>query len=613
MQNKIEQLEQLEQQINALSETINNMIEKKTSSLIEELKQHRNQLIEQYSFESNQLNVNNRNSNNITEYTDNILQQKNNKKQKYKKFLESYSVNGVIYAPTQVGKTDAIKQYIEVCMKNRAPVIVSCDNKTDQLEQMYNRIESELSGRGYSLILASDNKCGRKIEDCLRNGTMFVVFCLDNSSQIREVKYAFRALSEYTTEIKKISIIHDEGDVITKDRKIDKDTAESHKLWVELTNYINKITSDIDLKRVFVSATPNNCMAHYEIDTAFVIQLEIPQKYTGWDKINCIETEEYDIKDILIKETEEKKRKGGIILYVKDRKVKNQVDLIKEFGYLKCIVHTYNGNGITSTYTDKMKTELENYITNNNKIKGNKKLKMTIEEGYMNISKGMPIRQFYDICKKSGENVILTIGMDLISRGISYVSTGEDCICATTMIYNPGSTMHNVGINQTVGRLTGMARPELERRLYASKEIIEEYKNFNRNMEQMMKEVKDNDTMTNEITKTIKMVHRLNRTTDRPKVNVKYQFAPPPYEEGSNGDRGDMERMIDLWWNANSSIIGSILHYIYENESVDEKTLKNFIAIKGSDNINGYYGQLNWKGVHQKVFRRYKNITSLPK
>ena len=52
----------------------------------------------------------------------------------------------------------------------------------------------------------------------------------------------------------------------------------------------------------------------------------------------------------------------------------------------------------------------------------------------------------------------------LIARGISFVSSEKtpDAIAATTMIYRPGVTMHNVGLCQTIGRITVTARPDLK-------------------------------------------------------------------------------------------------------------------------------------------------------
>jgi hypothetical protein len=49
--------------------------------------------------------------------------------------------------------------------------------------------------------------------------------------------------------------------------------------------------------------------------------------------------------------------------------------------------------------------------------------------------------------------------------------------------------MHAVGLCQTIGRITGTARPDLQRRLYASKSVIENFINYNENQKQYLKEI----------------------------------------------------------------------------------------------------------------------------
>ena len=50
-------------------------------------------------------------------------------------------------------------------------------------------------------------------------------------------------------------------------------------------------------------------------------------------------------------------------------------------------------------------------------------------------------------------------------------------------------------IEQTIGRITGTARPDLQRRLYASKSVIENYINYNENQKQYLKEIVKNDNI----------------------------------------------------------------------------------------------------------------------
>ena len=97
---------------------------------------------------------------------------------KYRYFLESINNNGIIYGPTQIDKTEAIKEYIEVCIVKNVPVILSCDHKTDELIRIYNDVKSNMSGRECSMIITSDTRCAMKVENCIVNSKMFILFCL---------------------------------------------------------------------------------------------------------------------------------------------------------------------------------------------------------------------------------------------------------------------------------------------------------------------------------------------------------------------------------------------------------------------------------------------------
>ena len=83
--------------------------------------------------------------------------------EKYNQFLKSTKTNALIWAPTQVGKTSAMIDFIEACFKHDVPVMVSTDNKTDQCEQLYNRIVEALGGDDVKLLRVSD-----KIKDLRR-------------------------------------------------------------------------------------------------------------------------------------------------------------------------------------------------------------------------------------------------------------------------------------------------------------------------------------------------------------------------------------------------------------------------------------------------------------
>ena len=114
------------------------------------------------------INVNNRNMNKTEKFTEKIIKKENEKKDVFVKFLESKSVNGVIYAPTQVGKSAATHAFIETCFKYNTPVIVSTDNKTDQQEQLFYRIQKELVGADVTMLKVSDKKFDYNLRECIK-------------------------------------------------------------------------------------------------------------------------------------------------------------------------------------------------------------------------------------------------------------------------------------------------------------------------------------------------------------------------------------------------------------------------------------------------------------
>lgn len=549
-----------------------------------------------------------RNSVNVKNFAKKVVTQEHNLKTSYKNFIESGQLNCLITAKTQVGKTDATRDFIEVCLESNLPVIVSCDNKTDQLVQFYSRMMNEFDSEDVTLVKASNPKFGMILKACLKAETKVIVFCLDNSSQIKKVKEQFVLLMTLEDiKIKKIAIVNDEGDCCTKDpdvENLEDDQSQSHKEWLRLTQYFPKHGTDV--KRVFVTATPENVVYKYRVE--HVIRLTPPNNYIGWDKIRFCEMEDSkDIKNILIKEQNRRilNKENGVILYCVDRKICDGQDLtfVSVCSYVKhCVVNTYNGNGITARVLNNkgFEARLTKFAKLNNKVKGNKKI--TFSDDSTNDTKnvwsikGMPIKDFYQICKESGCGIIVTIGMDLIARGISFVSSEKslDTVAATTMIYKPGKSLHAVSLCQAIGRITGTARPDLERRLYASKDVIENYMNYNENQTQYLKDIENNrGLVTSEIMEKIELNKKLTRPMDRAKLGLKPKYANTcDSTSESTDDPKRMEQLINMWWGADS-IIGKVIKFVYDSEiGVGEIELKEYIEASGSKNSSHVYVHL---------------------
>lgn len=480
---------------------------------------------QQFAQEMSNVNVQNRNQENTENFAKQIIEKENEKKNRYILFIESKSVNCIIYAETQVGKSAATISFIKTCFQYNTPVIVSTDNKTDQQEQLFNRIQKDFISEDVTLLKVTDKSFKKDLKECISNGNKrFVIFCLDNNSQIE--KLIEQLTSCYTRipqmkEIDKMAIIHDEADTIAKDQDtnvITENQAKSHQKWLELKDTINNNMGEIDLKRIFVTATPENVVQLYNIKCPDVMRLEKPSNYTGYDKIEHIDiTDDLEIGEKLKNEVDRIKNSGTneAILYCIDRKIEDGHNILLQHftNELNCIVNTYNGNGISTIINNPI--QLERFERRLNRYN----VTFIKNETHFQM-KNMSIRMFYSIMKAIGENCVLTIGKDLICRGISYVGSDKDApITATIMFYRPGKTMNAVGICQTIGRITGCAMQDLKRRLYCPKDVYETYIKFNENQEKFIKEItkKDNTGTTKETLDNL-VFKNFKRHIDRPKL-----------------------------------------------------------------------------------------------
>jgi hypothetical protein len=566
------------------------------------------------------INVNNRNVQNINEFSEQIIKKENVKKTKYVKIMESDAMNGIITAPTQVGKSDATRELIETAFRMNVPVIVSTDNKTDQQEQLYNRMQNGLCGAYVKLLKVNDKTFQKDIDKIVKEeNNRFVIFCLDNSSQIKKLKHTIGYLSiKQYFNIKKIMLVHDEGDVVTKDQdveRINEEQPESHKEWMELMNDFK--TGNIDVKRIFVTATPDNCMMLYGINNVDIISLEIPSDYTGWKDINYnIMKDDLDTRENLIKVVNKIKLSESyeVILYCVDRKIENGQDIILNSlsETLNCTVNTYNSNGIVVIFNKEEFNELFHHeLWETGVVFKRHRNKFTMPY--------LSIRKFYTLCKKIGETCVVTIGKDLISRGISYV--GEDKnkpFTASVMFYKPGTKMHVVGMCQTIGRITGRARPELRRELFASEDVIINYKNYNTNQEKYMKIINDENTddkLSKDIINDLTF-NRLTRNIDRPALNLKINMIEDTLEDTEGFIDGVNVKKLRNWLN-DDSLVGKIIRYLFDQESeITDTQIKEEIEYNGTleefksnlrsgSSQKSKYGKL-WLNTNNKVIMNEK-------
>ena len=533
------------------------------------------------------------------------------------------------YAPTQVGKTNAIINIVKDCVTRGISIVISSDNKKDQMIQLFNRlvktVEEDYNTFKNCFITTVDNKNFDSIVENMEEYNTFVICLLDNKTQIQKTYEKIISIHEQK-QIGSVCIINDEGDVVTKARNI-TDVAnqpESHKKWIEFTQK----TSDrgISVKRVFVSATPENVV--YIHKPGYLWDLPIPDNYVGHDKINFNELNDFSsqqITRILAREVRLRKQEGGIILYCVERnkdsdendnnqmKVFNDIILhLKQTGL--DAVTMYNSDGIKVVF--RLKKQKTMFI---NKIE-TLDLKYTMDNNIINVNKrDIVISKFYGYLQSCDCKVVLTIGKDLISRGISFVSDHkENPLTATTMIYKPGHQLHCVALCQAIGRLTGTAQSKLSRRLYTTDDVYNNYMTFIENQKEIIKAIKENGNKVDDSLISDIALWKMSRPVDRKTLKLEKDMVfwedteDMESDSGYTTDESDedrMKRLINMWWGVNN-IIGKILKFVYESQDgVTENKLKEFI-----ESINASKTWYNDLGTRVKeyslVFERTKNQTT---
>lgn len=505
------------------------------------------------------------------------------------------------YAPPQVGKTNAMIEIIKHCVTKGISVVLSSDNKKDQMGQLFSRLIKAVETNYESIfqncfITTVDNKNFDTLVDEMKVNKSFVICCLDNKSQIQKVHEKINSIHE-SQGIKQLCLIHDEADVITKARNIIevmKSQPESHKKWIELTN--NLYSKGIGMKRVFVTATPENVV--YLHKPGYVWELPIPESYVSYKDFEFTELNAFDtrtITRILTREVKRREDEGGIILYCvernkdeandeDDRSNQTQVfvsslNTIKKTGL--DVVSIYNSNGFKLGFRlQKHKT-----IFMNKMEELNVQYSISVDGSSLTIKKNeLSISEFYGHLQLTGCKVVLTIGKDLISRGISFVSNQkENPLTATTMIYKPGNQLSQVALTQAIGRLNGTAQPLLKRRLYTTDDVYTNYTTFMKNQQEIMSAIRTNGKRVDSELISEIALWKASRSVDRKVLKLEQDMTF--WEESESGEEDDdgyvsdedkMKNLIDKWWNADT-ISGKILRFIYKNKTVTREILLQFL------------------------------------
>ena len=181
-----------------------------------------------------------------------------------------------------------------------------------------------------------------------------------------------------------------------------------------------------------------------------------------------------------------------------------------------------------------------------------------------------------------GIMVCVTIGKDLMSRGMSFCSVSrEDSIplATTRMIVDVANTTHCVGLIQMIGRLLGTVCPFYKRVLYCQQRVYDDYIHANQDLEENIRKYQrllENGQIqyTNEIERYT--ITERSREEDRTNANVKTVIIRK--QRTNSVEHGEFGRIENLLKNSRSCIARRIIVELYAQQSpVTYETLMNNI------------------------------------
>jgi hypothetical protein len=168
--------------------------------------------------------------------------------------------------------------------------------------------------------------------------------------------------------------------------------------------------------------------------------------------------------------------------------------------------------------------------------------------------------------------------------------------------------MHAVGINQSIGRITGKARPDLKRKLYTTHEIYNTFLKYNRNQEKYIEMIKNGEceSQTKDIIEGGEFEY-YKRDIDRKKLELKMNMVKEDTYSIDIRDE-DFYYLIDKWLvenNINSKMFRYILsfkdgvHYdiivskFEEFGSISPKSYANDLTNSNKDKIHNKIYEIN--------------------
>lgn len=493
--------------------------------------------------------------------------------------------NYIMTGRPQMGKTGMFNNVL-LETGDRSISVVSCDNRDDQVLQLSKRMH--LAGiENLKIKEVKVTKAGNIKKEFLKKilhhydiHKKLTFVLLNNTIQVSKLSVIINQLLRIL-HVERYQVFHDEADLINKSDKVDSNGPENiskvHKDWIEHFNNIKVFHQLRFVKRMWVSATPENCSLIKDVKAKDVFVLPKHPDYRCQNIFEEWPKENGDALEPLVKEAQRIKRNKSkeVILYCTERLNAAQETISVELcRKVNCPVVSYNGIGNT-IFKPGQNPRLNNCDT----------ISDILAELEQDLYTGP----------------VIVVGHALMSRGISFVSSkrGDKPLSATVMFYKGSTTTHAVNIAQRTGRIAGTSRDDVDdRKIYCSKSINECDTNYFANQTAIYRALKKPENKERFVADImaddeIRGLKKLGRKVDRNelgKANSIYASSCSRSESSSGTsehtltDEDWMKKLIIYWFRPNNNDrIKRVFMKMYSNEGYKMLTseIKTIITTSG--------------------------------
>lgn len=445
---------------------------------------------------------------------------------------------GGLYGPPQSQKTNSFCRLTELSLLRGHHVLCTSTGLNEQRYQNEERVSKYLANLKskkrlppYHIFHINSSHLKqhlKEVEKASKNGELFVLFTIETAANVEVAGRLFEEINKNTT-YKQVVWVHDEADTLNHEEPtLENGRVQVQREWKKTVRIVTEQCHFI-LRRMFVSATLENCLYYFPIYQP--ICLPIPPTYVGWkdfvyhayDCKNVDTTIQKAYSEYMSMRTDTSNGQQGILLVATKRQTKDHQKMLVGLAHRlpkDAVVCIHNGHGLTvHLHPDFLdRNHGQDYSVFPKRIKAffdNKESAKTreimsrdnIDSSNIFVLKNIRIYDVYEILRSMGVKGVITIGYILMNRGLTHVSNSPrndpsiHPLVAIKMIAHTSSTFSAVELVQMLSRVAGCAGHGVQRHMYAPQEMIASFQGLmrsqERNLPQLSLSLNTKNTLTN--------------------------------------------------------------------------------------------------------------------